>query len=134
MSITITPRPGSGPRVADGLALIDQNIREQGATPAEAHVMREITRIIMSSGDPAAAARQVLNVIQRDRAATPPAALPTADSIVASILGRPALAEMCGQVQPGERRFCISDRGHTDEHRSGIWFSWPQLAVAEAAR
>lgn len=72
--------------------------------------------------------------------ATPPAAtVPTAGRVVAAILGRSSLAGMCGSFRPEEGRkpgtgtFCILDHGHTEDHRSGIFYSWPLLADAEAA-
>jgi hypothetical protein len=58
-------------------------IAEHGATPEQAEAMREITRVVIESGDPTGAARQVLDLIEAQKAAADLAAALTAEQVTA---------------------------------------------------
>lgn len=60
-----TPPADNHQRVADTLSRVRDHILTHGTTPDQAEAMREITRIVMESGDPSGAARQVLDLVQK---------------------------------------------------------------------
>jgi hypothetical protein len=115
-------------------------IAENGATPEQAEAMREITRIVIEAGDPTGAARQLLDLIDAEKATPAPIACHQLDGQCVShqddhgtTIHRGAEHRLAG----GEDGELLS---HTlvqwgDDDTPGLQFvggyGWPQLDLAQ---